>query len=1383
MDGSRSRQTAAESSDTQPTSTRDQAWGRAARGRRLKSARSLRRGHRRRLGAALETLEKRNLLTFAIDLFADINMLGISSDVDEVVQVGGEVFFVADDGVHGKELWKSNGSEAGTVMVKDILPGPDTSNPQGLTVVGDEVFFVALDQDGGEDLWKSDGTEAGTQLVYDSAVDGTYYFAELTESGGKLFFTLGEPTAVPYEPSYELWVSDGTTAGTKLVKDINPVAGILDGPRELTDVDGTLFFTSYSSGYDDRELWKSDGTEGGTVLVADLGIDPGIDPIDPADDDPLFSSEPRYLTNVNGVLYFAAEDFTDGIELYKSDGTTAGTVRVGDLNPTGDADPQELTPFGGELFFSATDGTLSPDGAILRHLYKSDGNGITLVADTTGGLGSSAPRDLEVVGSTLFFAANGWIPATTVSASSPQMTADNSRLFSSGYAGIVSAVASPYNGELSGFNSSVNFSTTTQGGTNDGPGWAGPAPTGADPDPVSNAQIGDPGVGLRSIAVGDLYVEDIDSFDLTVDAWEWTIADPSGLTNITFSGFASGNEFDSSDAGENEGLFFELFLNGSTTPVSTTQVSGDDLDNWFAGRDANNVNLFDPGGAAVTTATVRLSVPSASFTSFAEGGNEAFVVGATLTADLDVATTQRVDAKRELHKTDGTTAGTVMVKDIVPMGGSNPFQLTEVGGKLFFAADDVFGDGLELWTSDGTEAGTVQVFDSLPGTGLDGAPLDGAPRLFGDFDGRLIFTTNDGFRDRELWISDGSELNTERIANINPSTDDADVTDLVRFGADLFFVANDGLNGEAIWRANTNDGTVEMFADVSPSSADKISKVTVFSSASEQIVFYNNALGSEGGVYITNPDGSLTQLFDHRPVELDSEGTMFVVSNSTIYFVADDGINGYELWQTNGAGPASPVTDFIPGPTGSNPGNLVEFGGTLFFTADTGTGSTFGDIGRELFMTNGFFTGLAADIQLGAGSSSPDQLIVVGSNLYFTANDGTNGRELWRRNSSGTTQMVVDINPNAGSSDPIGLTNVNGVLYFAANNGSNGFEPYRTGTGGAFQIANINPGGASSNPSGFFQALGEVYFSADDGTTGRELWKTSGVSGNATQVANIQADGSSAPVPLYDTGQRLIFSAAETVYDRELWATDGAGITLLVEDLYPPEYFGSNPEEVIEVNGKLYFAAENGPFGRELFVLEEVAPSVMEVIVGGDPGAPVAESQRSTLDMVTVVFDGNVTVPASAVQLVNLDTGTALTSMIVNTRYEYGKTYVEITFGSGAYVVDRDPSASTGLRSSLADGNYQLTILSVNVTSPVSGRDMAADFVFGDAATDQFFRYFGDSDGDRDVDAEDFGQLALSFLKTTGTSGYNEDLDFDGDGDVDGLDYGRFEQRFLKRLN
>ena len=229
---------------------------------------------------------------------------------------GDTLYFTADDGVHGRELWSSYGTEAGTTMVDDIAPGPESSNPSALTAFADTLFFGARGHaDGSRDLWTSDGTAAGTSLVEDFGPNPVLGpgpgLGQIAVVDGTMFFA-----AVDQAAGLELWRSDGTGAGTVLLEDVWP-GGNGGSPQSLTVLDDTLYFAADAG--TGRDLWRSDGTEAGTVLVADIPV--------------AFGYHLR-LTTSGGQLFFVAKD-DRGEELWASDGTAAGTRLVRDVNRGG----------------------------------------------------------------------------------------------------------------------------------------------------------------------------------------------------------------------------------------------------------------------------------------------------------------------------------------------------------------------------------------------------------------------------------------------------------------------------------------------------------------------------------------------------------------------------------------------------------------------------------------------------------------------------------------------------------------------------------------------------------------------------------------------------------------------------------------------------------------------------------------------------------------------------------------------------------------------------------------------------------------------------------------------------------------------------------------
>jgi ELWxxDGT repeat protein len=333
-------------------------------------------------------------------LVLDINPNGSDGSAPtELVANGSLVYFAADDGVHGVELWKSDGTASGTVLVKDINVGKDDSSPNHLANIDGTLFFAANDGAHGVELWKSDGTEAGTVMVSDIQAGGSDSSSNprfFTKAGNTLFFRANDG-----EHGNELWKTDGTTAGTVLVKDIAPEKDN-SYPTNLTSFQGVLYFDAEEPTHGD-ELWKSDGTEAGTVMVKD--IYPGSY-YDPSYGMVANSSYPGPFTEFQGELYFPAGDADHGYELWKTDGTASGTVLVKDINP-GPASsgpvsyfgPAYLTPVNGTLFFDADDGQHGLE------LWKTDGTeaGTVLVKDIVPGSYPSGPFGLTNVNGTLFF--------------------------------------------------------------------------------------------------------------------------------------------------------------------------------------------------------------------------------------------------------------------------------------------------------------------------------------------------------------------------------------------------------------------------------------------------------------------------------------------------------------------------------------------------------------------------------------------------------------------------------------------------------------------------------------------------------------------------------------------------------------------------------------------------------------------------------------------------------------------------------------------------------------------------------------------------------------------------------------------------------------------
>jgi len=776
-------------------------------------------------------------------LVKDINPGSASSYFHSLTAVNGTLFFSVNDGTIGDEFWKSDGTAAGTAPVKDIYPGLNSSGPRNLTNVNGTLFFSAEDGttgglggNAGGELWKSDGTAAGTVLVKDINPGGDSSGPRnLTNVNGTLFFSAYNPTT-----SVELWKSDGTGAGTVLVKDIFPggaSSGAYSDPKNLTNVNGTLFFTA-NDGTHGTELWKSNGTAAGTVLVKDIY---------PVGARSWFED----LTNVNGTLFFLAVDSTTGGELWKSDGTAAGTVLVKDIYPGFVSSwPMYLTTVNGTLFFLAYDGTTSGE------VWKSDGTaaGTVLVKDINPGSASSHPTSLVNVNGTLFFVADDGTHGSELW-KSDGTAAGTTLVYDIHRKTYGSAVSNPVsmNGTLyfTAFDGTHGLELWKSDGSAAGTVLVKDINPGSASSEIRNltavngtlyfaANDGTTGVELwksDGTAAGTTLVKDIFPGSRTYQDywgnWHYNVlnnSSPGNLTNV------NGTLFFTATDGTTGGLWKSDGTAAGTALVRSWASNLTDVNGtlFFASGDANGTELWKSDGTAAGTTLVKDIYPGSTRVYDGYGGwwdfpNSSYASNLTNVNGTLFFTAYDGTTGQELWRSDGTAAGTVQVKDINPgSAGSSPSNLTAVNGTLFFTAND--GTGVrKLWQSDGTAAGTVLVKDINPGSALM------------NVNGTVYFTANNGTTGLELWKSDGTAAGTVLVKDINPGSASSDPRNLTAVNGTLFFTANDGTG---VWKLWQSDGT------------------------------------AAGTVVVTDmPSGTLTNV------------------NGTLFFSADDGFHGYELWR------------------------------------------------------------------------------------------------------------------------------------------------------------------------------------------------------------------------------------------------------------------------------------------------------------------------------------------------------------------------------------------------------------------------------------------------------------------------------------------------------
>ncbi len=833
-------------------------------------------------------------------------------------------------------------------LLKDINNTTSTgsSYPSYITAFGTSVIFNAYDPVNGNELWISNGSSGGTTLLKDiyPGGQGSYPY-NLVNVGGIIYFQADDGVH-----GGELWKTNGTPAGTVLIKDINPGPGS-SNPYGFMAMGGKVYFSAFEP-IAGTELWETDGTGTNTLMSAD--IFPGNN-----------GSNPNYLTTLGTKLIFNAYTSTNGSEVYSYDGTTPFLIDI--VSGSGSSYPSQFTSNGTYVVFEAY---TPADG---YELYTTVGAGALLININSAAAASSYPSYITVMGGNFYFqaytAANGyelWKSNGANLAGTARITDDNALAGSSYPQGLVAAGSYLYYYSYDGSNYAIRY--TTGGG--------------------STVVAGTNNNGASYMVSGGNGLIYFEAYDVTngYELWKVSVGTATVVKDI---------------------------LPGSSGSYPNNLVYTNQL--FFAADDATKGNelWISDGTLANTTIVKDINSSTNSNIQSIVATTTGFLFG----ADNGVT-------GNELWKSDGTSAGTSLVKDIqTGSGGANPYFIGNIGTTYFFTADN--GTiGTELWKTDGTAVGTALVMDINPG--LNGSyPSNGV--TMGGF---LYFIAFHPSYYYELWKTNGTT--TSMVGEVCAGTCGY-AYNLTVAGTTLFYEADDGVNGYELWKS---DGTtVSLVRNINAAGGSYPNQITPVGTS----VYFTADDGVNGTeVWVSNGTFAGTVLAKDINTTGPSYPDGLTAFGGKVYFQADDGTNGYELWSTNGTSAGTTLVKDIntTALSGSNPYRFTAAGPYLYFNAFTPA------LGTELWRTDGTTGGtvLLSDLNPGAGSSNAFGFSNINGTLYFTATNGTTGNLIYKTN--GTTAGTIKATSTGIIYDsPYGELYYNKQLLFSANTASNGNEP------------------------------------------------------------------------------------------------------------------------------------------------------------------------------------------------------------------------------------------------------------------------------------------------------------------------------------------------------
>ncbi len=633
----------------------------------------------------------KRILVFAVSAFGFSNLQAqvtqlIANQNVEIRTVLNQTKSIYASGIDST-LWVTDGTKAGTFQLSDTIKA--TNNAEG--ILNSKYIFTAISPHCGEEIFTTDGTKAGTKIILDinPGIEGSIASNSSTSQilNGYVYFP-----AITAKYGCELWRTDGTAANTTMVKDINP--GPADGINrdrsfDFYSLNGYLYFpaTTPTAGY---ELWRSDGTSANTSLVMD--INPGA-----ASSQPDATESDKII--FKGNLYFVAVTATQGCELWRTNGTTTSIVK--DINPGAvsgiDSTNFSITVIGSNLVFNATNATYGNE-----YWYSTDGTSANtnILKDITPGPGSSRlPVNFSdttaTVNKLFLFSVTSAIGTTAEIWRTDGTPAGTIPLVTNIATG---ALASNYNTRFYTFNKRAYFLIND----NIHPNTTLWSSDGIDATAAHTTF-------LKDMGVNSPYTPNV--LSTVAFPTKFIFFYPSDNTLANFSMW----QCDGSSAGT-------MVL--KTFPANPSYLGFGPL-------------IYPPYSFDIGTGTLAYSLFNGKFFFSAyssTNGNEMWV-------------------------SDGTAGGTTMAKDInpgiadgVPAVYSGGFVYTKQG--LFFPANDGT-HGVELWKSDGTPAGTNMIQDVNPGIHGSNPQLN-----FYLLNGKIFFNATDGnpadTTIKDLYVVDGA---------------------------------------------------------------------------------------------------------------------------------------------------------------------------------------------------------------------------------------------------------------------------------------------------------------------------------------------------------------------------------------------------------------------------------------------------------------------------------------------------------------------------------------------------------------------------------------------------------------------------------------------------